>query len=247
MGWLVLIGPSLFIAASLAVGLRCVRLGMRNRQIPEWAIGVTMLSAGVGGYGLIGGLPLLPGLPKGVLHASSALGDIAVSVGAASLYLFTWRTYRLDSPWAQWVFLASATLMAGITLGMLWTWSYPLPYADRPAWYPVTLAIQTASFGWSSFEDLRYWRLMRRRMRLGLADPEIAQRMLNWGIAAASACILTLIYSVAWMEMGTLIPSLEVVALLSLPGLVAAVNVWLAFFPPASYLRHFAPTPERAE
>jgi hypothetical protein len=37
-----------------------------------------------------------------------------------------------------------------------------------------------------SIEALRYWSMLRRRMRLGLADAVVANRFFLWGIAAAA-------------------------------------------------------------
>jgi hypothetical protein len=83
-----------------------------------------------------------------------------------------------------------------------------------------------------------YWDKMRRRERIGLADPTVTNRFLLWGIAAGSAGLGTAI-GISF-QLATGIPSVEVPALLmssSLHGLVAAIAMWLAFLPPDFYTR----------
>lgn len=235
MGWSVLIGPTLFVVASLVVGTRCLRLAARTHGLPEAAIGVTLLSAGAVGFGLLGGLPILPGLPPGVVTLSNAAGDVGVSLGAATLCLFVWRTYRPDRIWAATLFGVACGVLAVTTGAMLWTWSYPLPYAERPWWYFVELGFQGLAFAWASAEAFRYHAMLRRRMRIGLGDPEMTDRILMWGIAAASAFLVTTLYVALWTQRDGLVPTLGETAVLALPGIVAAATVWLAFFPPKPY------------
>jgi hypothetical protein len=238
--WSVLVGPALFVLACLVAGVRVLALGLRNGGIPERAIAVALLSAGVCGYSLIGGVPLLPGLAPANLHLASALGDLAISVGCVACCLFTWRTFRPDQTWAAGVFLGCTGVLAiGAVLGLA-RGSFALPYADRPLWFRAGLFAQWFAFAWTSWESLRYQALLRRRLRLGLADPEVVARILMWGVGSGCASLLLAMYAWLWLQRPGLVPSFEEVALIAVPGIGAAVSVWLAFFPPAAWRRRFS-------
>jgi hypothetical protein len=98
--------------------------------------------------------------------------------------------------------------------------------------------ITIACLFWGSVEALRYWRLMSRRTRLGLADPVVTNRFLLWGLGAGAAGVGTTVGIVAQWWTG--LPPLEIPLVMlssSLHGSVAAVAMWFAFLPPAAYLR----------
>jgi hypothetical protein len=79
---------------------------------------------------------------------------------------------------------------------------------------------------------------MRRRLRLGLADPAVTNRFLLWGIGAGSAGVGSAVGIVASIVQGPPTDGFSWVMLSSsLHGLVAAVAMWLAFLPPAAYVK----------
>jgi hypothetical protein len=87
-----------------------------------------------------------------------------------------------------------------------------------------------AVYGWSVFESLHCCALMRRRARIGLADPMVARRFLLWGVAGGAA--LGIYLASMWSRVAE--PEMMgpwTVALTSVLGLVAAVGISLAFFP----------------
>ncbi len=91
---------------------------------------------------------------------------------------------------------------------------------------------------WGSAEALVYWRKMRRRLRLGLADPVVTNRFFLWGLGAGAAGLGTAIGMVAQLVTG--LPPLQmpwITLSSSLHGLTAAVALWLAFVPNQAYLR----------
>lgn len=249
--WLVLTGPTLFVVTSLVVGWLVLQQSRRTRSTPERTIGVVLLSAGVFGYTLIGGVPLLPGLSLTDLHLSVALGDLALNVGCVALYLNTWRSFRPTQVWAAGVFAAAVAVLASTSLATIWTASFTLPYHERPWWHLVGVACQCLAFGWTSLEALGLWARLRPRVRLGLVSPVIATRILMWGVAAGCAFVLIAAYSVIWYRKRSLVPSLDAIAVLSVPGMAAAAAVWLAFYPPGAWerwlLRRAEVTRSRAE
>jgi hypothetical protein len=94
--------------------------------------------------------------------------------------------------------------------------------------------------GWGTYESLRYWELLRKRVKLGLADPVVADRMRLWGIGTLSACVINVSTTVAALfgvDFAVTTWGAFVIAPL---GLVAAGSMWFAFIPPAAYLRRVA-------
>ena len=98
--------------------------------------------------------------------------------------------------------------------------------------------MRTSGLGWSALESLRYHRIMRRRMQLGLADPVVTESFRLWGLGAGAAFAGSLLGLAARALTGhgaAEFPILNLV--LSLLGLVAAIAMWLAFLPTPAYLR----------
>jgi hypothetical protein len=87
---------------------------------------------------------------------------------------------------------------------------------------------------WAAVEALVTWRMLRRRIRLGLADPLVVNRIGLWGIAAgigsagASAGFLVTFFGLEARSTG-------VEVLISVLGLAASAALWLSFLPPARY------------
>jgi hypothetical protein len=123
LGAVALLGFAAFVAVSLSVGLRLLRLASRTRELPELAIGVALFAGGVG-YSLF----------------------ILMFSLRANLAMFEASGHR--GPFVFWLFNAAGA----------------------------------AAYAWSAFEAFRYHGLLRRRVRVGLARPEIANRFLLLGL-----------------------------------------------------------------
>jgi len=108
--------------------------------------------------------------------------------------------------------------------------------AAANAWYLPGLLAQGAAYALNGWAGARYWRMLRRRLSLGLADPVVVNRILLWS-AAAWAITLQYLYStgVVIVTGGSSISGFGI-ALVSSLGLIAAGTMLLAFFPPRSYL-----------
>ena len=86
---------------------------------------------------------------------------------------------------------------------------------------------------WGSYEALRWWRRMRRRVRLGIGDPLVASRFLLWAIGAGMAGLGSGIAMFVGLATGRAMNELPALTLvLSLFGLVSAISLWLAFAAP---------------
>jgi hypothetical protein len=110
-------------------------------------------------------------------------------------------------------------------------------------WSWVGLSGRSLAYLWAGLESLRYYRLMRRRLQLGLADSLLVNRFLLWGFGALAAWG---IYGVVLVNIATgvandadagvfhsIVPALVTSAL----GCTSGVTMALAFFAPPAYHR----------
>lgn len=241
---LIAVGFLAFFVVALVVGVRLVLLWTRTRQLPELLIGVGVLGIGPVGFGASVAAMELEAA-RALYPLIMGLGQAAVTAGVVCKLIFNWRVYHPESRWippfvqvagALMVVVYVAELLGGFADTMLVSWRFC-----------VRSAIQVGALLWGSGEALRYWTRMRRRVRLGLADPVVSNRFLLWGVGAGAAGVGSLIGIVAQIASGgvrTQIP--WVLASSSGHGLVAAVCMWLAFVPPAAW-RRFVASRARAE
>jgi hypothetical protein len=234
---IIAIGFGAFFVSSLAIGIRLVWLARRNRGLPELLIGLGILGIGPAGFALMVFAMLFGGERPGVAFAALATAQLAIAGGAVSAYVFTWRVFRPGSGWARAVVVAAAALFAVSFLGRLAGGGFTLPLRLDP-WMHLSSTNVIVCLLWGAFESLRYYGLMRRRARLGLADPVLANRFLLWGLGIGAAGVGSLIGNVAMMVTGSAMAQLDGVTLSnSLFGLASAVHMWIAFLPPAAYRR----------
>ena len=98
--------------------------------------------------------------------------------------------------------------------------------------------MRASVLGWSALESLRYYRVVRHRARLGLADPVVAGSFLLWGLGSGAAFAAALLGHSTRILTGHGVAEFPLLSLVvSLLGLVAAVSIWLAFLPTPTYLR----------
>ncbi|MFI5217236.1 MAG: hypothetical protein ACHQ3O_11900 [Candidatus Limnocylindria bacterium] len=81
------------------------------------------------------------------------------------------------------------------------------------------------------------WSRLRRRLRLGLADAVVTERVLLWAIASLSSVIVSTTSTIAGFLGINFAATAFGAAVTALLGLISAGAMWLAFLPPAGYLR----------
>lgn len=231
------LGFGAFLLSSLVVGLRLLLLWRRTRRFPELMIGMAILGYGPLGYGVV---QLARRLPPDAVIATQLLtlaGLLSLSAAAGALFYFTWRVYHPSEPWARIGCFLCLVLLALGTAGDLVARVLGDLSGVGPGFW-LAYSLRSLALAWSAFEALRYFGLMRKRLALGLADPVVKGGFLLWGIGATCAglgFVASLVVRAATGLSVTQRP--ELVLPFSLLALVAAVSIWLAFFPPASYLR----------
>jgi hypothetical protein len=232
------IGVGVMIAADAVVGLRLLLLARRTRRIPETAFGCAFILLGVVGYPLsiLARKTAMSGEPGNVLLAAALC---AQNLGCLAMYVATWTTFRPAARWgAHGVGLAAAAFALSLLGDSLAQGAWVLH--DGGGWYYLGLWTRAGAFVWAAVEAIRYHVLLRRRLRIGLADPVIVDRFRLWAISSAAVCIAFLAFFVGRLLALNVAVSPPVLLTTSLAGLVAGVTVLLAFTPPAAYLRRVA-------
>jgi hypothetical protein len=234
MGSLVQIGIGCLIASCLVVGLRLAVLGARSRALPELSLGASYLLFGALGY------PLAAVARASAASGSPTAGDwlaLALAIqnlGVLGCYVFNWRVFRPDATGAG-ITVAGGLLLLGSWLGHGFDPGWAGARSVGP-WYYMGLATRAAAFLWGGAEAFRHWSRMRRRLRIGLADGIVTDRVLMWGVSS-----LVIGVGFAAFLAGKLGPqgvnAAPVVLVISVCGLAASTAMTLAFFPPAFYLR----------
>jgi hypothetical protein len=231
------IGFVAFFVASLACGVRLLALWKKNRELPELLIGLGVLGIGPVGFGLITIGQLLHVDHDALGRSIFGLGAFATSAGVFAKFVFNYKVYHPENRKVRGLVAVSGGVLLGCFLG---PW-FSDGFATLQDVTPLSAAravMQIACLLWGSAEALRYFRLMGRRQKLGLADPVVTNRFLLWGIGAGAAGVGTAVGFSAQVVIG--LPPLEIpwaTLSSSLHGLVAAVAMWFAFLPSAAYRR----------
>jgi hypothetical protein len=220
------------ILAALVVVIRTFALWARTRGLPELLLSLYLTGATVLGYPLMIASTRIPPSELWPLHLA---GQVVTSGGVFCLLLFTLRVFRAKALWARG--LVGLCLLLFIA-GSVAYFVELIGENPRPAVELVGLtlinstSIATAYF-WTTFESLVYYRRLRLRLRLGLAEVAVVNRMLLWGLMTLAAGIAVII-SVAGLLAGSFL-SAPIVLVLSCLGIVHACCLFLAFHSPAWY------------
>src|SRR5690606_30936279 len=149
-----------------------------------------------------------------------------------------WRIYRPTSWGAAVVSLLGVAAVVAALVAEGRATGFDTAAWRGLGWHVARRGLQVGCLLWGAGEALVYWRRMRRRVALGLADPLVADRFLLWGIGAGAAGLGSAIGTAVQLVSGRApLEQSWVTMSSSLHGLVAAVALWLAFLPPAAYRR----------
>ena len=224
---------------TVAIGIRLMSLAIRTRGVPEGLIaGALLLMAFVGGPLCgIGRMPGWMGTPLG--DKLFAVGIFFVQLAIVLIYAFTWRVFRAESALAR-------VLLAVVAAGAAVEWwglvdasnaqTAEAIFARARPWGMATVASLGGAFAWTGVESFVYFDKLRRRLRVGIGDPVVADRVRLWaigGTATTALCIALL----GTMAAG-LAPLRHPIALIIIGAAAAVVSgCWSrAFLPSPAYL-----------
>jgi hypothetical protein len=215
------------------LSLRLFRLASRTRQLPEALVGSYFLLVPFAISLAIRVERFSPEQAPWVRAGSHAL----FTLGGIALLLFTWHVFRRNAAWAR-------TLAWGGSACLVAVWAAGIPMGVYRTGSSFFLLLPVyASYLWVFLESLRYYALLRRRQRLGLADPVVTNRFLLFAIwtgGVVAITLLGLIGALVQLQAGTVRDGgglgdpvlLAITRLITLP---IAVSIWLTFLAPARY------------
>lgn len=231
---------AVFIVMGFVVGLRMLLLARRTGELPELALGAALfLIVGVG-YPLFLASATAPDLSLDTGRVLAALSTLCMNVGWAFVCIFTWRVFRANERWARVAAVACGAALALLTVGRF---ADLAAATSRPELgssglsLRATQAFALAVYVWTGVEALLCHARLRRQQALGLIEPVVVNRVLLWAWVAGFCFTSVLVGFVAGL-LGIRMEQATWVQLLSaITGLGCAGALYLAFFPPRSYLR----------
>lgn len=230
---------ALFMITSLIVGLRVLGRWQKTRKLPELLLAIALLSVGFFSFavGTLGKLLIEANEPT--KRALTILGLSIECVGVLALTAFAWRVFHPEKKWALSVALLLASAVGAAFLGELSSGEY-FRYADSQLisgpYVPLGLAARGAGPAWMALECFRYYGMLKRRARLGLAEPFVVHRVLLWGIAIGASALAYITSIAHRLIYGTGLREHEwAVSMVAGFALVSAVGIALAFTPPRKY------------
>lgn len=106
-------------------------------------------------------------------------------------------------------------------------------------WFWISISARFVGYGWTALESFREYGMLRRRLELGLAEREVADRFFYWGVCT---CAVELIwFTAAYQRIAVDVLAIEPSTSLVSAALVFIVagSLWRAFFPSAARHRGF--------
>lgn len=225
------IGGFAYCIAALVVGLRLIWLAARTHELPELLIGVSVLFLASLGYPLSAAARQAPGLAVSSRAALGATAGVLAAVGLVANTIFIWVVFRRGSGWAS----ALLVTISLATLGIFYDQSLQGGWAEGARFWGTLPVLITLSYGWACLECGRYTVLLRRRLRLGIAEPVVANRFGLYTVATGMALTTNVVGFFFWhlhLEMLTNPLGGPVLFLL---GSGSSVLMMLAFLPPRAY------------
>jgi len=220
-----------------AVGVRLLKLAARTSGRHERLLGSHLALAGIS-YAFYS-IPLM-GDVGSLFTPLTFAGRVVFTISICFLLEFTRAVFRSNDAWAGWLVCALAlSLVAGVgissiqgdwegyTVSSPWFWCEWLGYTLAPLWVGV--------------EGILAYQGARKRVRLDLCDPIVANRYLLWGLFGIFqvVCSLIIVPMYAGYEANQYF-TLGTDVALGIFEILAAATTWLAFFAPAFYCNWIA-------
>jgi hypothetical protein len=234
-----LLGSVAFSLASAVVGVRLLLLARRTRGAPELAMGLAFVSSGALGFAcfVVADLMRKSGSTSALVSLLGIGATLFFFAGYLGLAVGCWRMFRPRERWPLGLIGADAAILLAASAVIIAGGNALLGWAETATW--VGISVGASVFAWSSIESYVLHAQMARRLKVGLVEPEVVDRVRLWGVGSLAAFAMTA-HAIA-LRVITGVPDQTDGQRLasSLFGLVAAVAIFLAFFPPAFYRRRF--------
>jgi hypothetical protein len=172
------------------VGVRLLRLPVSDRLAPERVLGAyfvlglfaggLLVTAAYAGWQQAGQLESPPWVV-----GSHALGQLLLGLGYASMFVFTWVTFYRDAAWARGFVALGAAALVSSYLGRVFVEGFAIS-VDPGSFHWLGYGARIVGLAWMAVAATSYWLQIRKRRRLGLADPLVTNRFALWAIFAVT-------------------------------------------------------------
>jgi hypothetical protein len=242
------VAGGLYLVVITVVGVRLLLLARRTRELPELLLGGSFILGGtIGSVVEAGGMSASNLAEPAIAGSMLLVGKLFGVLGFTCQALFIRRVFRPSEGWAVALVLALLAVMGIALAGFARHGTFDgsgMPHG----FFFLELAARVAFPLWLCIESARYASLMARRLRLGLADPVVANRFVLWSWMGGLSIVLLLtsvppllldrVSHATWLVGDTFV--------LGVVGVTLSATNWLAFFPPAAYRRRLLAHAARA-
>jgi branched-subunit amino acid transport protein len=218
----------------LLAGARLVLLSIRTAETPERFLGGSFILIGISGI-----LYSLPDIQffSAVETPIYFAARVVYLPGCMLIALFTERVFRPDCRWAKWLVRTLTAMVVTGVGGSVANGDWE-GFSLGNGWFWFEWAGYTLPSGWAAMEAFREDRQARRRVKIGLCEPSVCNRMFLWslfGVIQFSGCVVVLGQYAAYERENVFTSTWDL--LYSGATLVALIVMWITFFPPAFYRR----------
>ena len=197
-------------------------------------LGASFLSFGVSG--VLYSIALLESLTAFWTPLNFA-GRVAYLPSAWLIAVFTARVFRPDDRWARWLVRGLAVLLVAGVGGSALKGDWE-GFSLSNGWFWLEWVGYTLPFGWAAAEALHQYLQARRRVRVGLCEPSVCNRMFLWslfGLIQILNSFVVIGQYAAYQRENVFSSAWDLLYGGSI--LAALLVMWFAFFPPKIYLR----------
>jgi hypothetical protein len=226
----------LSVLVAWIVGCKLIALSRRTHQAPEFLVGLGLLMAGGLWSPLMAVGRQATELSDPVRVALVMCGGVSGIIGMTCIAIFNWRVFRPSQLWAMAAAATYACSVAGLyaaqSFGTGW-----LLFAQQEVgpWTHVSW-VGAWIYVWSCAEAWNAHAMLSKRVRIGLADAVVADRMRLWMWLQINSLVASIVFGYC-QRMGIPVAGTTFGLLLgALAGFLSATFLWLAFMPPAIYL-----------
>ena len=236
----------LYLLTVTVVGCRMVMLARRTRQLPELLLGSALLLGGVLGGPLEAAAVAIQSETGHAIAGKLLLGGKIAGLGAVTCQaIFICLVFRPKERWAG----AVVAMLFALPCAAIFGYGAHGAFSAEAipwTWFWIDLAARIAGSTWLVIEGANYYGMMKRRLRLGLAEPLVTNRFLLWTLAGLLAIVM-LLTSVPPMLLDSVTnPTLLTLDLVvfSLAGVGVSALYFLTFLPPEGFRRWIGRTSE---
>jgi hypothetical protein len=218
----------------MLAGAQLVLLGIRTGEVPERFLGASFMMFGASGV-----LYCLPEFEtfSTIQTPLYFAGRVAYLPGSVLIAAFTARVFRPDERWARWLVWGIVVLVVAGVGGSVLRGDWEGLSLDN-GWFWLEWVGYTLPFGWAAAEAFRQYLQARRRVRVGLCEPSVCNRVFLWslfGVMQFVSCVVVIGQYAAYERENLFSSTWDI--LYSGTILAALVAMWLTFFPPKIYVR----------